>query len=63
MIAAIIVLGSITFAAVFVLAYCFHPGLRQQIERPKYVFQEQLLKYNHRCNESDLDKSDQRSET
>lgn len=46
MIAAIIVCVSVFFALVFTLAYFLRPGLRDQVEHPKYAFQEQVRLYN-----------------
>ncbi len=46
MIAAIIVCVSVLFALVFTLAYFLRPELKDQIERPKYAFQEQVRLYN-----------------
>ena len=46
MIAAIIICLSVFFALVFTLAYFLKPDLRDQIERPKYAFQDQLRRYN-----------------
>ena len=46
MIAAIIVCVSVLFALVYTLAYFLKPGLKDQIESPKYAFQEQVRRYN-----------------
>ncbi|MGI9205392.1 MAG: hypothetical protein ACR2Q3_15355 [Woeseiaceae bacterium] len=46
MIAAIIVCVSVLFALVFTLAYLLNPELRDQVERPKHAFQDQLRRYN-----------------
>ena len=50
MIAGTIVILSIVFGVVFLLAYLTNPGLRRQIEQPKYGFQEQVQRYNRQCN-------------
>jgi len=52
-IAAIIVSISLLFALVFTLAYFLRPGLRDQVERPKYAFQEQVRLYNQQNNKAD----------
>lgn len=57
MIAAIIVIGTILFAGIYVLAYCLRPELRRQIERPKYVFQDQLQQYNETSDDQALDRT------
>ena len=53
-IAAIIVSLSLLFALVFTLAYFLRPGLRDQVERPKYAFQEQVRLYNQQNNKAGL---------
>ena len=50
MIAGTIVILSIVFGVVFLLAYLTNPGLRRQIEQPKYGFQEQVQCYDRQCD-------------
>ena len=58
MIAATIVCVSVLFALVYTLAYFLKPGLRDQIESPKYAFQEQVRQYNsHNDNANSGDAS------
>lgn len=38
MISNIIVMASLVFALVFVVAWCVSPALRRRVERPKYHF-------------------------
>jgi hypothetical protein len=52
MIAAIIVIVSIVFAAAFTLAYLVKPNLRKQIEQPKYFFHDQVQAYNRQVHDA-----------
>ena len=52
MIAGIIVVASIVLAGVFTLAYFMRPAVRAQVERPKFVFHDQLQRYNRHCEEN-----------
>jgi len=55
MIAATIVCVSLLFALVYTLAYFLKPGLRDQIESPKYTFQEQIRQYNRQDDNANSD--------
>lgn len=46
MISTVIVAISLLLGAVFTLAYWLNPALRRRVEAPKYVFLEQLSKYD-----------------
>jgi hypothetical protein len=45
-IADLIVIGSIVFAAAFTLAWLVRPGVREWIEKPKHRFQANLRQYD-----------------
>ena len=49
MISAIVILASLAFGLAFFLAWLLRPGLREEIERPKYWFQDQLRRYDRQC--------------
>ena len=49
MITNIIVISSLVFAAAFFLVWLLRSDLREQIERPKYRFQDQLRDYDQQC--------------
>ena len=49
MISTFIVIGSIVLAAAFTLAWLLRKDLREQVERPKYRFQDDLRQYDRRC--------------
>lgn len=49
MISAVIVISFLVLAAAFALAYLLWPGVRARIERPKYLFQQQLAMYEEQC--------------
>ena len=51
MISAIVIVASLVLAAAFVLAYALGPGLRDEIERPKHWFQDQVHRYDRRCQD------------
>lgn len=53
MIAATIVCVSLLFALVYTLAYFLKPGFRDQVESPKYAFQEQIRQYNRHNDQTD----------
>jgi hypothetical protein len=46
MITTIIVVVSLVFGMVFVVAWCCSPGLRRWVERPKYRFMESVRQYD-----------------
>ena len=46
MITTIIVAASLALAVAFALAWLLKPGLREQIETPKYLFQRQVRQYD-----------------
>ncbi len=46
MTAGIIVLLSLLLAGLFTLAYLLRPDIREQIEKPKFLFQNQIEQYN-----------------
>lgn len=48
MIATAIVIGSIVFAAAFILAWLARPDLRAWIEQPKHRFQANVRQYDRR---------------
>jgi len=52
MIAAFIVISSIVLAIAFTIAWIVKPGFREQIESPKYSFQDQVERYNHHCQDT-----------
>jgi len=45
-ITAIIIIASLVFVGVFLLAWALQPALRQQIEEPKHSFGEQVRDYD-----------------
>ena len=49
MISMLIVIGSLTLAVAFSLAWLLRSDLREQVERPKHSFQDQLRQYDRRC--------------
>jgi hypothetical protein len=51
MISAIVIVASLVLAAAFVLAYALRPGLRNEIERPKHWFQDQVRRYDRRLED------------
>jgi hypothetical protein len=51
MISAVVIVASLVLAAAFVLAYVLGPGLRDEIERPKHWFQDQVRRYDRRCQD------------
>ena len=46
MITTTIVLASLALAAAFTLTWLLKPSLREQIEAPKHLFQEQVQQYD-----------------
>jgi len=52
MISAIVIVSSIVLATAFSLAWLLRPDLREEIERPKHSFQDQLRRYDRRHRES-----------
>lgn len=50
MIASLIVILSLVLAGAYTLAWIIKPGLRRQIEQPKYNFQEQVRRYNRQSH-------------
>lgn len=62
MIAAVIVISSLLLAAAFTLAYLALPAMREQIERPKFVFQEQVQRYNRRCKDNSMPSDEEANE-
>ena len=46
MISTIIVVASLVLAAAFTLAWLLKPALRERIEAPKHLFQEQAREYD-----------------
>lgn len=55
MISTLIVIASVVLAAAFSLAWLVRRDLREQIERPKHEFQDQLREYD-RQHRNDSDK-------
>lgn len=51
MISTIIVTATLLMAGVFTLAYLINPELRRRVEAPKYVFLDQLTKYDQSLTE------------
>jgi hypothetical protein len=51
MISSIVIIASLAFAAVYVIAWLLRPGLRQQIEQPKHWFQDELARYDQQCGQ------------
>ena len=49
MISSIVIIASLVLAAAFILAWLLRPGLRQEIERPKHWFQDELRRYDQQC--------------
>lgn len=49
MISSIVIIASLALAAAFLLAWILRPGLRQEIERPKHWFQDELRRYDRHC--------------
>lgn len=47
MISELIIGFTVLFTLGFVLLWLFKPGLRQQLEQPKYSFLEQLSRHEH----------------
>jgi len=52
----IVIGGSLVLAVAYILAWKFRPGFRQEIERPKYWFQDELSRYDQRL-QSEREKS------
>ncbi len=52
MIASFIVISSIVLALVFTIAWFTRPDLRQQVEDPKYFFQQQVKHHDKQYHES-----------
>lgn len=48
MISYIVIVASLVLAAAYVLAWLIRPGFRQDIERPKHWFQNELRRYDQR---------------
>jgi len=48
-ISAIVIVASLVLATAFALMYALRPGLREEIERPKHWFQNQLDRYDRHC--------------
>jgi len=59
MITAIIVISSVALAVLFTIAWLTHPGLRRQIEHPKYSFQDQVQQYDRIYNNEPQDVQDE----
>lgn len=51
MVTTIIVGASLALAAAFTLAWLLKPGLREQIEAPKHLFQDQVRQYDQGLND------------
>lgn len=58
MISTMIVLLSLLMAAIFTLVYWLNPAMRRRIEAPKYVFLQQLSKYDQSSQESKKQRSE-----
>jgi predicted HicB family RNase H-like nuclease len=52
MISATIIIASVVLALAYVVVWLVNPKFRQQIEQPKYWFQDQLEKYDHECRQA-----------
>jgi hypothetical protein len=59
MITAIIVISSVGLAVFFTIAWLTNPGLRRQIEHPKYSFQDQVQQYDRIYNQKPEDTRDE----
>ena len=53
MISATIVIASVGLAVAYILAWLISPRFRQQIEQPKYWFQQQIGKYDDKDSHAD----------
>lgn len=53
MISAIVIVASIVLGVAFTFAWRFRPGLRDEIERPKHWFQDQVRRYDRACRGDD----------
>jgi hypothetical protein len=51
MISAIVIISSVVLAVAFMLAWLLRPSLREEIERPKHWFQDQVHRYDQRCQD------------
>ena len=52
MIAGFIVVASLVLAAAFIIVWLLKPGFRQQVEKPKYSFQDQVERYNREVQDT-----------
>ena len=59
MISIVIVTLTLLMAVVFSLAYVLNPALRQRVEAPKYIFLEQLSKYDRTIQDQQDPNSEQ----
>jgi len=51
MIIGIVVITALGLGTVYFLAWLFRKDFRQQVEKPKYIFQQQLSKFENRQRE------------
>jgi len=52
MISAIVIVSSLVLAIAFLAAWALRPDLREEIELPKHWFQDQLRRYDQRCQDA-----------
>lgn len=60
MISAIVVISSLVLGIAFVLIFALRPDLREEVERPKHWFQDQVARYDRRCKTDRDDSGDDR---
>jgi hypothetical protein len=48
----IIIVAAVALAVAFSLAWLFWPGLRDDVERPKHRFQDQVNRYDRRVRDA-----------
>lgn len=51
MISAIVIAASIVLAIAFILIFALQPGLREEVERPKHWFVDQVRRYDRHCQD------------
>lgn len=51
MISAIVIVASIVLAVAFVLLLVLNPNLREEVERPKHWFLDQVRRYDLQCQD------------
>lgn len=57
MISNLIVILSMVFAGAFTLTWLARQDLREQVERPKYHFQDRVSRYDHQCHHAGVTES------